>query len=344
MNFAELTDVEIFATGRWNGQEFTTADLEEIVDNTNRFLSKGTNKPPLKFGHSKKQILDGQSDGDPALGWLENVRLAGNKIIANFKNVPNAVHKLIFQKSYDKVSVEMRHSPESGLFITATALLGADLPAVKTLDDLSNFLASDNEEASEAFCFSIAEPKFTNDGGHLEHPIEKEPMTEEVKQVDIKETVEFKEIEQKNQELEGIVAEFKAKENKLLFSAKKSEVILPYKEDIEKGLLLPAILEKIESEVDSQLGDFSEDSEILFSASLVREIAQSYSEKLPSGEKSNSEVIEESSNPSEVFSQKAKEIQVSEGKTYAEASEIVKVKHPELVKQVVEYNNKKLKG
>lgn len=336
LEFAELKDVEIFASGIWNGHEFNSEDLEEIVENTNGFLKKGTNKPPLKLGHSTKQILKGQTDGDPALGWMDNVRKVGNKIVADFKNVPEIVSKAIKQKLYDKVSVEMKRTPEVGFFLTGTALLGADLPAVKKLDDLSNYLASDNDKSETFdFSFSIVEPTFQQEEA-------KEEMTEEVKGNSLE--LEFAEVKKQNEEMEKLLAEYKEKEIKHLFSEKKEDVMKSFREDSKNGLLMPAILEKIENALDEQIGNFSEDSEIVFSSSLVREIADAYSQKLPEGEQASSEVVEENSNPVVAFSDKVKEIQDNTGKTYSECSEIVKRRHPELVKQVADFNRKLLKG
>jgi len=84
-----INNIEIFGVGTWNGMKFTKEDLEEIAKNTEVLLSDGKHKPPLKLGHSLNQILKGQDDGDPAMGWIENIRVEGKKLLADFARVPN---------------------------------------------------------------------------------------------------------------------------------------------------------------------------------------------------------------------------------------------------------------
>jgi len=138
-------EAEIFAVGTWNGETFTRADLEELARNF--ALLRGQVKPPLKLGHDDKQTLLGQHDGDPALGWVEALRVAGDKLIATFAGVPALVVQAIKARRYRRVSAEIwfkvRQGKELlGKVLKAVALLGADLPAVTTLKDLDAYLAS----------------------------------------------------------------------------------------------------------------------------------------------------------------------------------------------------------
>lgn len=324
IDFSELKDVEIFEVGTWKGIDFNIDFLKEVVENTQNFFDKGTSKPPLKLGHSTNQILKGQTDGDPALGWVQNVRLKGNKIIADFKNVPDVVYKLIKQKRYDKLSSEIRRNTEAGYFLKGVALLGADLPAVKTLGDLSQFVASESENdlKDSEINFSIDEPI-------IEIQKEKENMSEEKKDNSLE--LDFAEAKRENEALKAKIEKYEKEKIELIFSEKKNDVLKDFKQDVEKGLLTPATLIKIEKEVDSQLCNFSENSEITFSASLVKEIKKGYSEKLPEGEQASSDVKEPNSDPVIEFSEKARAIQIDKGITYEDASKIAAEKYPELV-------------
>ena len=86
-------EAEIFAAGTWNGDKYTVADLEEIAANFERLQE--LHHPPLKMGHDEEQKLLGQSDGDPALGWVSGLRVVGEKLLATFAERPDIVMKAI---------------------------------------------------------------------------------------------------------------------------------------------------------------------------------------------------------------------------------------------------------
>jgi hypothetical protein len=126
----ELKDVEVFATGTWNGDKYTEKDLDEMVEafKNQNFI------PPLKAGHD-------ETPGRPALGWVANLRRVGEKLVADFSHLPKDVYDLIKRRGYDRVSSEIYWNLKSGSktfrrALKAVALLGADVPAVTTLAPL----------------------------------------------------------------------------------------------------------------------------------------------------------------------------------------------------------------
>lgn len=138
----DLIGREIFAVGKWNGMEFTESDLDDIVENFDRLNE--IHKVPLKFGHNKEQPI---TDGQPAIGWVSRVFRKGQKLYADFTDLPGAVFNAIKSKLYRTVSVELlfdvKHDgTRYGHVLDAVALLGADHPAVNTLADLDALLAS----------------------------------------------------------------------------------------------------------------------------------------------------------------------------------------------------------
>lgn len=138
----ELKDREIFAVGKWNGLEFDESDLDDIVANFEKL--KDVHKPFLKFGHNDEQKI---TDGQPAIGWVSRVYRNGKKLFADFSDVPNVVYEAIKNKLYRTVSVELLFGVDHkdrryNHVLDAVALLGADHPAVNTLDDLANLLAA----------------------------------------------------------------------------------------------------------------------------------------------------------------------------------------------------------
>lgn len=134
-------EAEIFAPGTWNKTwKFSTQDLHDIVAN---FKALGDNHHvPLKFGHNDAQSM---TDGYPALGWVSDVWVKDDKLIAKFESVPTIVKKAFDAKLYRHVSVELdvdvEHRGKKYKYVlSAVALLGADIPAVNTLNDLKHYL------------------------------------------------------------------------------------------------------------------------------------------------------------------------------------------------------------
>ena len=143
---AKELEVEIFAVGKWNGTEFTKEDLQSMAHAYNTL--KEVHDVPLKFGHNDKQPM---TDGQPALGWVENVFVKGTKLLAKFVDIPNIVAKALEKKLYKKVSIELdlgvdhndQHFP---YVLSGVALLGADIPAVNTLADLQAYMERDPKD------------------------------------------------------------------------------------------------------------------------------------------------------------------------------------------------------
>ncbi len=136
MSSHKLEGVEIFETGTHNGKEFTERDLDSIV----KAATDAGYTPPLKLGHD-------ETPGRPAVGWIENLRRVGNKIIADITNIPKEVFDAIRSRSYDRVSAEIYWDltvagKKFRRALKAVALLGADVPAVTSLKPLRELFES----------------------------------------------------------------------------------------------------------------------------------------------------------------------------------------------------------
>lgn len=95
---------------------------------------------PLKLGHNTKQPA---TDGQPALGWVKRIYSNGEKLLADFTDLPSMVYDLLRAGTYKYVSVELLKNVQAGTrtipwVLDAVALLGADQPAVGTLKDLQS--------------------------------------------------------------------------------------------------------------------------------------------------------------------------------------------------------------
>lgn len=134
-------EVEIFAVGTWNGMPFEKSDLMAMANAFNSL--KEYHDVPLKFGHNDKQKM---TDGLPALGWVGDVFVKGEKLMAKFIDMPKIVYDAINKKLYKHVSIELDYGVEHkgnfyDLVLSGVALLGADIPAVNTIADLTSYMS-----------------------------------------------------------------------------------------------------------------------------------------------------------------------------------------------------------
>ena len=133
-----IKGVEVFSTGKWNGDTFSEKDLDAMVLAFN--ATKDHIPPYLKLGHDPKQRLL-QADGLPAAGWVEKLYRNGSKLIADFRDIPAKIYALIEKGAYRKVSIELYQGLEIldnkfSHLVGAVSLLGADTPGVQNLDDI----------------------------------------------------------------------------------------------------------------------------------------------------------------------------------------------------------------
>jgi hypothetical protein len=180
----DINAVEIFSTGTWNGNRTVSVgqeDLHEMVNSFNELTTKISGfRPFLKLGHTEMQRFFGGESGAPSLGFVEKIWVEGNKVLANFSNVPDALVDLIGKGRYNSVSIEFlpRVQFEGSTFknvLRAVALLGAELPAVKGLKELSASLMSEF-----AFEFEDADPVDTLEKEQLDMPNETQFSQEQV--------------------------------------------------------------------------------------------------------------------------------------------------------------------
>lgn len=133
-----LTGVALLRPGTWNNDLYTEADLSAIVD---AFEAGNAGiDPPVKLGHPPDQKLLNNS-GLPAAGYVSALRMDGDTLTADLRDVPERIARLIKSKAYSKVSAEIYFNFSDGevehpRLLKAIALLGADVPAVTSLDDV----------------------------------------------------------------------------------------------------------------------------------------------------------------------------------------------------------------
>ena len=119
-------EFEILKTGKFlssNGQEkeFSQTDLENIASSYDPSVSEA----PLVIGHPKTN--------DPAYGWIENLKVTGDRLIAKAKQVVPEFLEAVKNGLFKKRSVSLTQDGK----LRHVGFLGAELPAVKGLADLS---------------------------------------------------------------------------------------------------------------------------------------------------------------------------------------------------------------
>ena len=235
MDTHTINDVEIFKVGTWNGNKYTEKDLDGIVDSFQKIGDKL--KPYLKLGHDKDQKLI-QEDGLPSIGWISDLKRKGTSLVANFSDVPKKIKELIDLKAYKRVSSEIYVNLKEGgnIFpraLKAVALLGANTPAVTSLDDIIAYY-TEKENYDEIIIHTIDQEEI------MEKEI-KEVLTfeKEYKQA----TVELQEYKDENEKLKAdndkLVNDAKVKE----FSFIEKEVETFIEKAIEDKKVAPALKE-----------------------------------------------------------------------------------------------------
>lgn len=163
-----IQNLEIFGAGTHRAQTGTVTvtedDLDQIVDAFNSLQGTSIVKPHMKLGHTDAQKWFGQKDGIPSLGWITRVWRSGTKLLADVSDVPDALLDMIKSKRFHNVSAEVfwdapiehngRRFPR---VLSAVALLGVEMPAVKDLAGLASalFQAGPMHQFSEADAVAI---------------------------------------------------------------------------------------------------------------------------------------------------------------------------------------------
>lgn len=157
----EICEPGIYKKGTPFEFEITDEHIDSLIENFNE--SKNQIKPPLrkwrpsvKLGHNPT-ITPG-NDGLPSFGWVEQIYREGNKAVADLIKVPVKLAKLVKAGAFRRVSPELKVSKtEPRMMLTALSLLGADIPEIKTLDDICDLYSPAGADTIGVTC-SETEP------------------------------------------------------------------------------------------------------------------------------------------------------------------------------------------
>lgn len=134
-----IPDVELLAVGDWQSGlsgnvPITAEDIDAIIA---AGLDPETDQAALRIGH-----IDPRFDGEPALGWIRNLRNVGGRLVGDIQDAPAKMQDLI-RSAYRRRSAEIAwgvKTPSGRVHrasLTGLALLGVTPPAVKGLADVA---------------------------------------------------------------------------------------------------------------------------------------------------------------------------------------------------------------
>lgn len=350
-------DAEIFAVGKWNGMSFDREDLQAMVD---AFKALGDqHQVPLKLGHSEDEDLRA---GQPALGWVEDVWVAGDKLMARFTAVPDLVYNAIQEGRYRNVSIELdigvSHQGQAYDFVlSGVALLGSEIPAVNTLEDLTAYMAAATIGYSKR-----RHATFTAIGG--EEGDDEPGNGGDTMGMTPEEKAEFDRLKSSVDELKGERDDFKAKyeaeqaKRQEVEQAQKKADFERKKADFEARLEALVKDEKITpAKRDEVMGRLKEDDEN--SHDVVKFTVETFEETFGASGKKDRDVPdkkeqglagkdgeegETDERPDVTFQRKVSEHQAQHNVSYREASRAVAQANPDLLRSWADQDLKQAQG
>lgn len=143
-----IPNITLIETGTWQASTgevtFTTQDLLAAVD---ALQDPAVKQPRLRFGHTKPGVSISASaggfDSQPCVGKFTNLRVEedGTKLVGDLVGVPAWLADIL-PIAYPNRSVEAYFEVNTstgkhhGMIVASVAVLGEELPAVQTLEDL----------------------------------------------------------------------------------------------------------------------------------------------------------------------------------------------------------------
>ncbi len=243
--------VEVFSEGEWNGDAYSMQDLEGMVSAFEEH--KQGMRPFLKLGHDKNQKLL-QKDGMPAAGWIDRLYIKGNKLLADFVDIPKKVKDLIDRRAYRKVSSEIYCGVKVGdktypYMLGAVALLGADTPGVSNLSDILSMYSAAGFKEIKGYA---ASDEFESRTYEFAASNKKETKMEK-SEAEIKLETQLEQADKEKKDLEAKVKEFGLKQDEAdkelealrefkKASEEEKQKLLQEKQDAERETFLQGLI------------------------------------------------------------------------------------------------------
>lgn len=212
----EIKDVEILHTGKFKGKEYTEKDLDMFIDN---FKSK-VSEPVLTIDHDESLTKKVANEFKVvALGYVSDLRRMGNKLIADFKQVPKLIAELIEAGPLKQRSIEFFKTfrdAQGKLYnnvLTGVTFFGNGIPAVAGMSDLMNFFKTKipNGEQSDNVG-EYSDEKESINFKSMEDDMDNVTMTKAEYETLLKFKTDAEKIQLKADDLEAQLETFKASE------------------------------------------------------------------------------------------------------------------------------------
>ena len=278
METFNIPKVEVFSAGTWNGDEYTIEDLNAMVD---AFTETKSGIPPfIKLGHSEGQEL---LEGMPAAGWIDRLYVVGDKLVADFVDIPKSIYNLIVNKAYRKVSSEIFWNLKIGekvykRVLGAVALLGAETPGVMNLKDIlsmyKKFHSQDPPKIYANESLKITLPKQGEGRDRMEkteQEIRLEAELEAKKQEAIKYSADLKATSDELADLKKYKSEAEAEKAKLVLEAEVAKREKLMSELISEKLCTPGMKPYVEALLGEQKKSYSIDKKELTKEELLKQ-------------------------------------------------------------------------
>lgn len=136
---ATVTGVELIKVGTHEISTGTWTVITDMLESAVAAAAAGVlRRPPLKLGHD-----DPRFDGEPAVGYVDNLRVTadGTTLVGDYVGMPQWLADVL-ASAYPSRSVEGVHDVEAAdgtrypFVLTACALLGVTNPGISTLADI----------------------------------------------------------------------------------------------------------------------------------------------------------------------------------------------------------------
>jgi hypothetical protein len=142
------------STGRWDA---TAADFEAAVE---ALACPAVEKPRLWIGHTDQRFTPRSGDGEPTIGWIENLSAFGESLTGDYVGIPAWLDQVL-ASAYPRRSIEGAYGRRCALghthpfVIDGVSLLGVTRPGVGVLEPLSDL---DDVKSLYGLAASLAEP------------------------------------------------------------------------------------------------------------------------------------------------------------------------------------------
>lgn len=254
--------VPIFSVGEWNGKTFGHDDLHAMVSSYYNLKAAFPGwRPRLKVTHNDK-VSDALLSGISA-GEMSNFRVVSDFLVADFSNMPDGLRPFIENGSLSRRSIEL--SPyfqhKGSIYpnvVKACALLGSEMPAVGSLQDISKLFNYSDETSIEKIDYSqqseddvkcyhweYAAPEGASEASGETIMADAKTFTQDEVQALIKAAVD-ESYQKQNEQLETKLQEFKSSieaDKKAEDEKKKKAAEEAFSKLAEEGKMIPAQVE-----------------------------------------------------------------------------------------------------